>query len=124
LTEGRCNGGEPPIVEVCNGIDDNCDGTTDNPGSTPFCDDADQCTTDSCNGGGCINTISVGASCDVNGACDAAGICLSPTCFDGVMNLDETDVDCEDSCLEKCALGKSCSSDVDCQCNSGLCIDT
>ncbi|CAF1196432.1 unnamed protein product [Adineta steineri] len=46
------------------------------------------------------------------------------TCFDGLMNGDETDIDCGGSCLT-CDVGKNCSLAKDCnngECINGICI--
>lgn len=47
------------------------------------------------------------------------------TCRDGLMNVDEVDVDCGPSCSAGCASGRHCTSDGECQtgfCNSaGIC---
>jgi hypothetical protein len=48
----------------------------------------------------------------------------SPSCVDGVMNGLETDVDCGQVCLTRCALGRRCELDADCaqgECNNGIC---
>ena len=44
-----------------------------------------------------------------------------PTCNDGIMNGNETDVDCGDGCLptKRCDDGLRCKSGLDC--NSGVC---
>ena len=48
----------PGAVEVCNGIDEDCDGTADD--VAPFvCDDSDPCTIDACASGACANTPQV-----------------------------------------------------------------
>ena len=43
----------PGAVEICNGIDDNCDGTVDN-GGPGMCNDGNVCTTDACTSGACV----------------------------------------------------------------------
>lgn len=46
------------------------------------------------------------------------------TCYDGLQNADETDVDCGGVCLAKCGVGKRCLSDKDCAsqlCEEGAC---
>jgi hypothetical protein len=51
----------------------------------------------------------------VSGVC-TGGICQRPTSTDGVKNGDETDVDCGGTTTSapKCATGKGCADDVDC----------
>ena len=54
-----------PSEEVCNGVDDDCDGETDE-GS---CDDGDPCTGDSCDGEACVYDLLTGGPCDDESAC-------------------------------------------------------
>ena len=42
-----------------------------------------------------------------------------PTCTDGIMNGNETDVDCGGSCIKKCDDRLKCNIGSDC--NSGVC---
>ena len=66
LGEQVCEGPDA-IAEVCNGMDDDCDGTLDE----DTCDDGLSCTTDVCEGGEtCSNTID-GGFCVIDGACVA-----------------------------------------------------
>jgi cysteine-rich repeat protein len=67
-----------PSEELCNGLDDDCDGATDD---VP-CDDLNPCTTDSCAGeAGCSNIITPGEACDDDDpstrddACNVEGQC-------------------------------------------------
>ncbi|HRE90868.1 MAG TPA: hypothetical protein PK095_17220, partial [Myxococcota bacterium] len=60
--------GPAPLVESCNGEDDDCDGSTDE----ATCDDGLLCTTDSCAAPVCSNTLQAG-SCLIGGACFANG---------------------------------------------------
>lgn len=46
--------------------------------------------------------------------------CFDP-CIDGVMNFDETDVDCGGALCPSCQLGDVCSADVDCGAR-GVCL--
>jgi len=91
-----CNDANPAVqpgaVEVCNGIDDNCDGQVDE-GGNALCDDHDVCTEDICQGAaGCVNRL---IDHDGDGVCDATDQCpatlLTPTvvidtCDSGVGN--------------------------------------
>jgi hypothetical protein len=47
------------------------------------------------------------------------GWCLTERCFDGVIEPNETDVDCGGGLCAQCALGQSCGIDYDCA--SGAC---
>ncbi len=58
-----------PSTEVCNGIDDNCNGSVDDGAS---CNDGLSCTTDVCSSGACINTVQTGF-CRISGVCYANG---------------------------------------------------
>jgi hypothetical protein len=53
------------------------------------------------------------------GSFEVTSATATPTCTDGVRNGNETDVDCGGSCTTKCANGKTCSVNADCQ--SALC---
>jgi len=59
------------------------------------------------------------------------GFTLAASCADGQQNGDETDVDCGGSsttCYTRCAAGRGCSADSDCEgaseCLSGVCSNT
>lgn len=78
-------GAREPAGEVCDGIDQNCDGATDE--ST--CDDGDACTDDVCGGAaGCTNTLK---------SCDDGDACTIDTCDAGTGACVNTAVDCDDS---------------------------
>jgi len=54
----------------------------------------------------------------------AIGVTATATCTDTFKNGSETDVDCGGSCTTKCANGKTCAINADCQsgnCVSGVC---
>ena len=74
---GACDA-PTPDEDVCNGVDDDCDGETD----TVPCDDQDPCTVDTCAGeAGCASAPDIGAACDdgsletANDVCDESGLC-------------------------------------------------
>ena len=74
---------------------------------------------------------SCGATCTTNQACLSAADCVdkvcagspkkcaAPKCDDGLLNGDETDVDCGGSCATKCGPGDACEMNVDC--TGGIC---
>ncbi len=69
-----------PTAEVCNGVDDDCDGKTD---GVP-CSDDSPCTTDTCGGGaGCLHTPASGAACDDGSACTQGDACVGGVCVAG-----------------------------------------
>ncbi|CAF3977923.1 unnamed protein product [Adineta steineri] len=56
-------------------------------------------------------------------AIEVSALAKDKTCFDGLMNGDETDIDCGGSCLT-CAVGKNCTLTKDCdnlQCTNDIC---
>ena len=88
-----CDAAEP-AAELCNGLDDDCDGEVDEEG----CDDGNPCTEDLCHGGdGCehvaLNDVECpdGDLCTVGDQCDL-GVCVGApvVCDDGNPCTDET----------------------------------
>ncbi|MCA9583675.1 MAG: hypothetical protein KC416_17880, partial [Myxococcales bacterium] len=134
----RCSGGElecTPIVEaeaeVCNGVDDDCDGTVD--------DDAPCPDREVCHDGRCVPNCDVSDEfvCDVGFECDpATGFCIEVACRgiscdagqicrDGVCAGECEGVVCphgqqcfRDRCIDPCA-GVSCGAGSICR--GGLC---
>ncbi|MFC1827796.1 Kazal-type serine protease inhibitor domain-containing protein [Thermodesulfobacteriota bacterium] len=98
-------------------------------GGAPLdCDDANSCTTDSCDAGiGCIQTNNT-AACDDGDACTAADTCSAGVCIgDGIPGCIEC-VDCRDCGNQACNDGVcgACSTDADCcapwQCVNSVCV--
>jgi hypothetical protein len=86
-------GGTEPAGEVCDGVDQDCNGETDE----ATCDDADPCTTDACLGtDGCEN---VAKDCDDGDACTTDG-CDAATgdCTHEAVVCDDGDACTTDSC--------------------------
>ncbi len=96
---------KPPQAELCNGVDDDCNGKTDD----ATCDDANACTSDSCDpaGKGCVATpLPDKAACSFAPGGDAQvipGQCIAGTC------------------VPKPVPGSACSAGGDCE--SGFCVD-
>lgn len=68
------------------------------------CDDDEQCNSFSCD--------------------ESAGLCLEATCQDGILNGEETDLDCGGGCDLGCAPGSLCNTSEDCfygVCGTGVC---
>jgi hypothetical protein len=69
-----------------------------------------------------VDCAAVGMLCD---ASSIPPVCYSPpTCSDGLMNQDETDVDCGGGCPD-CAAGADCQDPEDCEsglCEGGFCL--
>jgi hypothetical protein len=143
-----CNQNTMSSAEICNGLDDDCDGTTDE-GS--FCCNIDtvksgnesdincggactqkcvdpgiectsnaQCGTGTCNlGTGKCNAQTCNGNSDcASGKC-TNGLCAAPLCNDGVKNPAEGDIDCGGPCATKCMNPKTCNVGADCE--SGNC---
>ncbi len=91
-----------PAEEICDGIDNDCDGTTDEDPAggdkTGLCDDANPCTSDSCGGAqGCLHAPDDTASCIEEDVCtldekcqDGACVFTPLDCDDGVACTDDT----------------------------------
>jgi hypothetical protein len=71
-------------------------------------------------GGSCPDDCDVGEGCAedddcVSDACDQdAQLCVDPTCANGMLDPEETDVDCGGACGPTCDIGEDCISDDDC----------
>ena len=76
-------------------------------------------------GGGACNACSDGRQCYtaadcISGVCSNIGrgtlsACRAPSCFDGVVNGGETDIDCGNTaCSSPCTVGYACNSRLDC----------
>ncbi|MEZ4265629.1 MAG: hypothetical protein R3F39_04560 [Myxococcota bacterium] len=91
-----------PAGEVCDGIDQDCNGETDE--ST--CDDGNACTEDVCSGsGGCQNTAK---------SCDDGDACTTDIC-------DSASGDCVNEALD-CDDGDACTADT-CDASTGTCVN-
>ena len=117
-----CDAAEP-APDQCNGLDDDCDGDTDD---VP-CDDGDPCTTDVCTAAGCIATPVSGGGCDDGNACTTADTCAAGTCQGSVVTCDDADPCTADSCLPAvgCVAVETnlcaCTTDADCPAPKDLC---
>ncbi|MBM4352202.1 MAG: hypothetical protein FJ109_00155 [Deltaproteobacteria bacterium] len=84
-----------PALEVCNGLDDDCDGTIDG----EICDDGDACTKDSCVAEtGCQHEPLTGTSCDDGDVCTLADHCDDGTCTGSGIDCDDGNLCTSDSC--------------------------
>lgn len=110
---------------------------------TDVYDDANDCTEDLCTGGVPSNlpraagdpcSMGGGKVCDGKGACVACtsnsdcssdltvchdNRCVPLSCFNGVLNVGETDVDCGGVTCKPCANNSLCLAETDCE--SGVC---
>jgi hypothetical protein len=93
VTNGDCSDNN-----LCNGIE-TCVATVCQPGTAPNCDDANVCTTDSCNATlGCQHANNTAACSDGN-ACTTSDTCAAGACVGGpAPNCDDANVCTTDSC--------------------------
>jgi hypothetical protein len=107
-----------PSAEICNGIDDDCDGVTDENPASAGCGDY------ACGGGGCLTTCDSDADCAVGLGCDIEDAdqdgnraeCL-PTGLDGSVCGDTQDCDsgyCANGFCCAGPAGPCCNADADC----------
>ncbi|MCO4760837.1 MAG: hypothetical protein KC502_04995 [Myxococcales bacterium] len=86
--------------ETCDGIDNNCDGVTDE-GLDTLCDDNNPCTKGSCKGGkGCEQAQASGA-CDDSNACTKDDGCAVGLCQGVTVTCDDKEPCTTDSCSPK-----------------------
>ncbi len=88
--------GKKPAPEACNGVDDNCNGDTDE----GLCEDGDPCTKDSCNTDGSCKHIQLGGLvCDDGSLCTQVDKCVSGKCMGGSeLDCNDKDPCTSDSC--------------------------
>ena len=117
-----------PGPEVCNGVDDDCNGSIDE--ST--CDDGNPCTEDTCAGAdGCQHTPLTGTECLDGTACTQADLCQDGECVGTPLNCDDGNGCTDDSCeadkgcvytpnFADCDDGDACTlADT---CKDGVCV--
>jgi hypothetical protein len=84
------------VTEVCNSVDDDCDGATDSP-TTGLCDDNNPCTFDTCTVGNCTHNAAE-AACDDSDACTQKDQCSKSVCGGDAIVCDDGDVCTDDTC--------------------------
>jgi hypothetical protein len=115
-----CKVGTDCQSKVCNPATLTC--------STPTCFDGVQNGTETdidCGGPACAPCADgkmclVGSDCQSKVCNPTTQTCSTPTCFDGVQNGTETDIDCGGGTCPACASGKKCLVNADCV--SGTCL--
>ena len=131
-----CENGKPVCdaqeakPELCNGIDDDCDGDTDE----GLCEDGLDCTKGICNTDGSCKQIQLsGTPCDDGSICTAIDKCANGLCIGGgALDCDDKDACSVDSCdpLSGCMHapasegfcaddGNPCTQDL---CQNGACV--
>ncbi|MFH1531474.1 MAG: hypothetical protein ABIK09_12170 [Pseudomonadota bacterium] len=129
-----------PSEEVCDGLDNDCDGVTDD----VACDDGNGCTADGCDPGvGCTHDALTGTSCDDGNVCSLAdhcetGACVGTSidCSDGnpcttdacsptggcVYTFNTASCDDGDPCTvaDQCKQGLCTGFDIDCDCDADV----
>ena len=123
---GRCDGGTcvaACVAEVCNGLDDDCDGSVDEGCGGTCASDADCASGEACVSGSCRAATSCASDAD----CAPSEVCVSGTCASSCSaevcgnGLDD---DCDGFVDEGCS-ARTCRSDGDCArgevCSGGVC---
>ena len=96
----------PGSVEKCDGIDNDCNGQTDD----NLCDDGNPCTEGSCNAdGSCAQTPVNGIPCDDGTACTQTDVCSNGECL-GSNPLICDDMDGNDCTISYCDANVGCLS--------------
>ncbi|MBP46864.1 MAG: hypothetical protein CMH53_02915, partial [Myxococcales bacterium] len=89
-----------PADEVCDGVDNDCDGKTDN----DTCDDGNVCTTNACEKAaddtyGCsVTPANGGTTCDDGDACTSNDACADGKCTGDTVDCDDSNPCTDDSC--------------------------
>ena len=90
-----CDAAEPS-EEICNGIDDDCDGEIDE----TSCDDGNPCTEDLCAGeAGCQYEDLDGVACEDEDACTETDTCAQGVCLGTTVTCDDENPCTLDGCL-------------------------
>jgi len=97
-------GAAVPAAEACNGLDDDCDGGTDESGlvdggQDDLCDDGNDCTSDSCHGAdGCQHLPMDGDDCQDGDLCTVADRCVKGECLGTSVVCDDGNPCTDDTC--------------------------
>jgi hypothetical protein len=123
----------PDAVEFCDGVDNNCNGQIDEGLGTITCGTgACQVTIPACVNGveqGCIPGTPTTEICGNGIDDDCDGLVdenCTGSCTDGILNGQETGVDCGGPTCPPCPAGQGCSTTSDCGpgliCQGGICV--
>jgi len=125
-----------PVAELCNGLDDDCDGEIDEPHLVDgeyvvICDDGNDCTDDACDGAdGCTHVALSEGECVDGDVCTVGDHCEAGTCVGSPVACDDGNPCTDDVCdglggcefapnLADCDDGDPCT--VADQCEDTLC---
>jgi hypothetical protein len=100
-----------PTSEVCNGLDDDCNGEIDE--GAALCDSDEVC-----DRGSCVPKCGAEARCPANRVCDERGACVEPDCID--LECAGLEVCSEGACIGACS-GVVCPHHQTCR--DGACVD-
>jgi hypothetical protein len=95
-----------PGEEVCNGLDDDCDGEVDEPALVAgdyvnLCFDGNDCTEDECSGiEGCVNTLLDSGQCNDGNPCTVADHCVEGSCTGAPVECDDSNPCTDDLCTD------------------------
>ena len=90
-----------PSAEICDGVDNDCNGVTDDAAKgLQFCDDFQICTDDACKGATCTHTPNA-IACDDGTACTEKDVCKTNACGGTPIVCDDKNVCTSDSCDAK-----------------------
>jgi hypothetical protein len=93
-----------PGLEVCNGIDDNCDDDVDEASFVDgkyvdLCNDGNDCTDDLCHGDeGCEHVALDGVECKDGNPCTVADVCIEGVCVGSQVDCDDENPCTDDFC--------------------------
>lgn len=119
-------------TETCNGVDDDCDGATDED-PLALCNDSEPCTQDSCGGAKGCDFLALDGPCDDGSACTTDDTCQVSACLGKPLLCDDNNACTADSCNPQtgcvhtaqtgnCEDGDACTSNDFCTgttCTSG-----
>ena len=105
--------------EICDGVDNDCDGKTDDKAAQ--CDDGKACTTDECAGkDGCKATNLATGTCDDGDKCTGDGACKDGVCLPGTATTcDDANVCTGDSCDKATGMCKNATATDGGACDDG-----
>lgn len=133
---GDCNDLDPEVHpqmhELCDDIDQDCDGTNNEGVPADACDDENPCTDDACGATGCVHTPNDANSCDDADDC-TRDLCEGGQCASYSVSCEDENPCTDDACdpesgcyytpnnANACTDGNACTNDA---CLDGACTTT